>query len=970
MPLRLSLLAGCVAALVAGRAGAQSSEGVEFFERKIRPLLVEHCHKCHGTEKPKAGLRLDSRAGVLKGGDNGPALVPGEPAKSLLLKAVGYEDPDLRMPPRGKLPEELVADLRRWVSLGAPWPDDASNQKLAVAKEFDLQARSRHWSLQPLTRPPLPMLKNPAWVQTPIDVFILAKLEEKGLTPAPPADAYTLLRRLCFDLIGLPPTIEEVREFARLAEGSAKPQAAIEQIVDRLLASPHYGERWGRHWLDLVRYAETMGHEFDYEIPEAWRYRDYVIRAFNQDVPYRQLVIEHIAGDLLAQPRRHPVHRSNESILGTGFWWLGEGKHSPVDSRADQADRIDNQIDVFGKTFLGLTIACARCHDHKFDAISTKDYYALAGYLQSSRQDRAFLDDPGPRRAALAKLDKLRGEIRDLIPDDECAVAAAERDAGALFPFPRAGWGAWFVTGEAFGDRPSQAGDFVSQPGVVVEAIRMAEPGWAHSGLRSLKLQGSLRSPTFVIQKRYLHYRLAGRDARVQVILNGLQFIRDPIYGSLGVPVKDETPHWRTQDLGMWQGQRAYIEVLDDGPGYVALEQVVASDDPQPPQSSRHTPCAVAWADGARSAPATIAPLLPELRKLEAALPAPTRGLAAADGSGVDECVFIRGSSKNLGPVVPRRFLEVFGGDRVPAPEQGSGRLELARQLVDPARTPILPRVIVNRIWKHHFGEGIVRSPDDFGLLGQAPTHPELLDYLASEFVKGGWSLKKLHRMIVLSATYRQSSAIADFGLRIADSKLNPQSAIHNPQSLDPDNKLLHKMPIRRLEAETVRDALLAVSGRLDRTVGGPSVPVHLTPFMLGRGRPGVSGPLDGAGRRSLYLSVRRNFLTPMLVAFDYPTPFSTIGRRSVSNVPAQALTMLNNPLVLQQAQQWAQRTLADAKLTSAERIERMYLAGLGRPPSPRELAEALAFVRDRDASAWTELAHVLFNVKEFIFVQ
>jgi hypothetical protein len=349
-----------------------------------------------------------------------------------------------------------------------------------------------------------------------------------------------------------------------------------------------------------------------------------------------------------------------------------------------------------------------------------------------------------------------------------------------------------------------------------------------------------------------------------------------------------------------------------------------------------------------------------EAKRLGPAPPSSQRGLATADGTALNEHIFIRGNHKKLGEVAPRRFLEVFGGTQMKLPANGSGRLELARHMVDPFKTPILPRVVVNRLWKHHFGEGIVRSVDDFGVLGQTPSHPELLDYLAAQLVKQNWSIKEMHRMMVLSSTYQMAS-----------------KADANADEADPENRLLHKMPVRRLEAETIRDAILAVSGRLDRTPFGPSVPPHLTAFMVGRGRPSASGPLDGNGRRSVYLAVRRNFLEPMFLAFDFPTPFSTMGRRSVSNVPAQALTIMNNPFVLQQAELWSKHLRADAKATSRERMERMYVAALGRPPSTGELTDMLAFLAEQtqtygradEARAWRDLCHVLFNTKEFIFV-
>jgi Protein of unknown function (DUF1553)/Protein of unknown function (DUF1549)/Planctomycete cytochrome C len=946
MPPRFLPIVALTLFAIPARAIARDRDGLEFFESKIRPVLVEHCFKCHTGAKAKADLRLDTRAAMLKGSDNGPAIIPGVPGQGLLMKAIRYGDSDVRMPPRGKLPEPIIADFAEWIRRGAPWPEEKKNPQIAKANDFDLAARARHWSLQPLAAPALPSVKQAAWPTAPIDYFILSKLEERGLAPAPPADRRTLIRRVTFDLIGLPPTKAEIDAFL----GDESPEAFV-KVVDRLLSSPRYGERWARHWLDLVRFAETHGHEFDFPIPEAWRYRDYVIRALDADVAYDRFVTEHIAGDLLAEPRRHPVEHGNESVLGTGFWWLGEAKHSPVDSRADQADRVDNQIDVFGKTFLGLTLACARCHDHKFDAVSTKDYYALAGYLQSSREDLTFLDEPAERAPRLERLREIVGKIKAILPAANAPKPALVAGPYTVFAdFSREAWARWFTTGEAFGNGPSRAGDVMLRAGP--QPIRaLVPPGIAHSGILSTTLQGTLRSPTFTITQKQIHYLIAGKQARVRLVLNGLQLIQEPIYGRLAFSVDNDALEWRSQNVSMWIGQRAFIEILDDGRGYAALAAVLFSDD-GPPALSAAPPAAPPALDGETQK--KLQTLAAEFHQVEASLPPPRRGLATADGSAVDEHVFIRGNSGKLGPIVPRRFLEVFGGDRIAAPGNGSGRLELARQLTDPARTPIVPRVMVNRLWQHHFVEGIVRSPDDFGALGQAPTHPELLDYLATTFVRAGWSLKKMHRLMLLSSAYRMGSR--------ADARTD---------EADPDNKLLHKMPIRRLEAEAIRDAVLAVSGRLDSRAFGAGVMPHLTPFLVGRGRPGISGPLDGDGRRSIYLNVRRNFLNPMFLAFDYPTPFSTRGRRSVSNVPAQALTMMNNPLVLQQAERWAKRIIASGPLTVRQRLDRMYEEALGRLPSDAEAADAVAFVQTQgdELEAWTNLAHVLFNVKEFIFI-
>jgi cytochrome c553 len=936
--MRTSLL--IIACLLAWVSPANANEPIDndYFEKKVRPLLATHCVGCHGREKQKGELRLDSRAGFTKGGETGPLLTANDPERSLLVQVIRY-DGVIKMPPKGKLADSDIAILTAWVKGGAPWPEDQAKEGRLPSGEtaFDAHARAKaHWSFQPIKRPPVPEPPaSHAALRNPIDRFLLKKLSDNGLSFAPLAEKRTLLRRVYFDLIGLPPTPEEIDAFLR----DDSPQA-YESVVDRLLASPHYGERWGRHWLDLVRYAETHGHEFDFDIPNAWRYRDYVVRAFNADVPYDQFLTEHIAGDLMPNPRRHPKDGTNESLLATAFWWLGEAKHSPVDSRAEQADRVDNQIDVFGKAILGLTLACARCHDHKFDPVSTKDYYALVGVLTSSRFNQADLDDPAPTAQLLDELKQLRLQLTSGWNEPVVLPSDQPTDARRLpFELFDSSWRKrWDADGLAF--RP-EAGD-----------------GFPHSGREAVQLAGALRSPTFTIEKRYLAVRVAGRDGKARVILNGLQLIQDPIYGGLAQPIHHgEELRWKVFDLAMWKGQRAYLELLDDGPGYVAIREAWFTDVPPASQPVAKVPI---W-----EPPATIdAPgrkLLERIRELEAKIPQPRRAPTMRDGTGINEHVFVRGNHKTLGVEAPRGFLEVFGSQRFGG--AGSGRLELARAVVDPAN-PLVARVIVNRLWKHHFGEGLVRTPDDFGQQGQPPSHPELLDWLASELVVRKWSLKQMHRLMVLSVAYQQSS------------RTTPEQAA-KAATVDPQNRLLHRQNIRRLEAEAIRDSLLLVSGRLDRQMEGPGVLPYLTDHQVGRGRP-ASGPLDGNGRRSIYLAVRRNFLNPMFTAFDYPTPFTTIGRRTVSNVPAQALVMLNNPFVLQQAELWAKRVLAVPNQTDKERVQRMYESAFGREPTDSELLAALAFLKEQAAEfgtpdhpkAWAGLAHVLVNAKEFIFVE
>ena len=916
--MRFALLALALLAVPVPVARGAEPIDTDYFERKVRPILVANCTSCHDAKKQKGSLRLDTRAGFLKGGDTGP-----DTAKHVAA-AVKY-DGDLKMPPKGKLSDADIAVITEWVKGGAPWPNDGAIGKPPPGGG-DVVARAKtHWSFQPIARPEVP--KAPG---TEIDRFLLAKLSAGGLSFAPPAEKRALLRRAYFDLIGLPPKPDEIDAF----EKDTAPDA-FEKVVDKLLASSHYGERWGRHWLDLMRYAETHGHEFDFEIPDAWRYRDYVIRAFNADVPFDRFLTEHIAGDLLPNPRRDPKTSVNESLLATGFWWLGEAKHSPVDSRAEYADRTDNQIDVFGKAVFGLTVSCARCHDHKFDAIATKDYYALFGVLASSRYTRADVSDHTTAHKVLNELKAARAELAKAsgrgepagVPEDSKALTEWRKNATAFERFGD-GWRArWDAEGLAL--RPE------------------AGPGFPHSGREAKKLIGALRSPTFTIDKRYLALRVAGRDAKARLILNGLQLIQDPIYGGLNRGIgHGEDLRWLVFDLKMWKGQPAYLELLDEGNGYFAVSEAHFADAPPPGDAGPK----VSLPDSTDA----------KVKELEAKIPDVIRAPATRDGTGINERVFVRGNHKTLGVEAPRGTLEAFG--QKPFDTKGSGRLELARTVTDP-KNPLVARVIVNRLWKHHFGEGIVRTPDDFGVQGQAPSHPELLDWLATELVARKWSLKEMHKLMLLSSAYQQSS------------RATPEQATR-AETADPQNKLLHRQNVRRLEAEAIRDALLAVSGRLDTKTEGPGVLPHLTEHQVGRGRPG-SGPLDGNGRRSVYLAVRRNFLNPMFTAFDYPTPFTAIGRRTVSNVPAQALVMLNNPFVLQQADLWAKRVL-EMKASNEDRVRAMYATAFGRSPTRDESDAALLLVKELSAEygkpdhpkAWADLAHVLFTTKEFVFVE
>jgi cytochrome c553 len=856
--------------------GAQPTpQQVEFFEKKIRPVLAEKCYGCHNAKlkTPMGGLRLDSRDALLKGGDSGPAIVAGDPAHSRLIAAISYKE-DLKMPPTGKLSDEQQADFSAWVRMGAPDPRTSSTALAAEKKGYDFTAGRKFWAFRPLSH-----VTPPGAAGNPIDAFVLDKLDVQGLKPAPPADKRALLRRVTYDLIGLPPTPEELADFI-----SDKTPNAYQKVVDRLLASPKYGERWGRHWLDLVRYAETNGHEFDDDKLDAWRYRDYVIRAFNQDLPYDQFIREHIAGDLLPNKRLNSDSSALESPVGTSFYWFGEVLNSATDSVKSRADEVDNQVDVVSKAFQGLTVACARCHDHKFDPIPTADYYALAGVMHSTEVQESVIDSPVRRE----QIEAVRQQIAPPLASPVSPSQFAD----------------WRVSGAAFRNAPQQG------------IANSAESG-------SDKFVGSLTSPKFRMPKLWVHVRIGGTKSDAKLKENApLRFtmVADGYKGMHLASDGDETPHWKSMRMTLAIGRMCYFEIVDRSPdGHIVVDKIVFSDSKEPP---------------ADEAPAIARPQL-----LESEIPPSAFATVASDWESHNVRIHIRGNHKNLGEEVPRRFLQIVAGENQKPITSGSGRLEMANAIANP-ENPLTARVMVNRIWQHHFGYGIVRSVDNFGKMGDRPTHPELLDFLASEFIKSGWSIKAMHRMILLSATYQMSSKVDAAAAKV-----------------DPENKLLHHMPVRRLEAEGVRDSILAVSGTLDPTMYGPSVPPHISSYQDGRGKP-AAGPLDGNGRRSIYIQVRRNFLTPMFLAFDYPLPISTIGTRGTSTVPSQALIMMNNEFVTAQAAKWAEL---------GGGLTRMYEQAFSRPPDAKESAEITEFLKDH---SWTDLAHVLLNSPEFLYLQ
>lgn len=1248
-------------------------EAVEFFQQKVLPLLEARCFECHAgkSKRIEGGLRLDARPLVLKGGDSGTAAIVGKPDESLLIESVNYES--FEMPPRGRMPAGEIAILRRWIEMGLPWSEDGLVAEV-TDEEFPLESRKQsHWAWEPIQNPAIPELSDADWPLSDFDRFIMAKLDEHDMKPSADADRRTLIRRASFDLIGLPPTIDEIQAFVA---DPAPTTEAFARVVDRLLDSPHFGERWGRHWLDLVRYAETLGHEFDYPLHHAWKYRDYVIRALNDDVPYDLFVKEQLAGDLLPNPRLNSNDGTNESIIGTGFWLLGELKHAPVDVKGEEAGVIDNQIDVFSKTLLGLTLSCCRCHDHKFDAMTMRDYYAMSGFLQSSRRQHAFQDPHGRIESSVTKLRDVHARADEVLHDalEGDREAQAEQLAGLLLAarevlfgepkpvdeevrrenerldvviadFEGDSFGDWDAEGDAFAAGPV-AGKFANQQPVsgfmgqqlvnsfagndnltgtltspeftishrrvrfliggghfkgktcvnlvvdgkvvrtavgrnrekldvhewdvsdllderaVLQIVDHQKGGWGHvnvdhfvltnegpllqvqrpvkavaqeTGLDAVlltrcvqallaeetsatshpawgwkklaaagsmaprdglsakleadaaawqeflskadvpvavtaegagdtarhlegwsetgwafdthddsvpsavssvspstaakfssvrlakKLRGVLRSPTFTLTKPNLVYRIAGEGITVRLIIDG--YVMDEFNGLLfrgcKLGINNPRMHWARQggDVANFVGHRAHIEIIDNGDGWAAFDDVRLIDSRQPtaepvseansrllsalkdesfeevcrtfagqiidavidttlPVSKRTEPDRplefdsdlAAWAIGHRlageeSAGRKLDTLRAEAAELDQHLAAPEYVLALTEGTSENEHVFIRGSHANPGDISPRRMLEAIAGADQEELHEGSGRLELAERLLQ-STNPFPARVQVNRVWSHLFGRGIVASVDNFGVLGQAPTHRELLDHLAIQFVEGGWSVKRLIRSLMLTRTYQM------------DSRVKPEYA-----DLDPQNDWWHRMPVRRLEGEAIRDAILSVSGRLDRRLAGPPIPVYVTSFMQGRGRP-RGGPLDGNGRRSIYTSVNRNFLSPMMLAFDTPIPFTTIGRRTRSNVPAQALILMNDPFVSQQAETWAKRELAEPAASVEERIDRLYQRALGRFATEQERNDGVGFLQGQastygtgvdwqsDVRVWKDFCHVLFNVKEFIFLR
>jgi hypothetical protein len=925
-----------------GVQGQSSAIADRYFADHVQPILQAHCLRCHGSQKQRGGLRLDSLRALLKGGDTGPAIVPHQSAQSLLIAAIGYRD-GLQMPPVGKLSAEQIKTLNDWVDRGAPWPN-GSDGAVASNRAQSVNGASL-WSLQPVKKVAVPNVKDCAWPMAPIDAFILSKLEAHKLAPAPPADQATLIRRVAFDLTGLPPTAEEVQNFL-----SDEAPDAFAKVVDRLLASPHYGEHWARHWLDLACFAETNHGRIK---PNAFRYRDYVIEALNDDVPFNQFVLEQIAGDLVPNPRKNS-RGQNTSAIGAGFLWMREipvKQCDTFDPEVAKADYVADQIDQIGKAFLGLTIGCARCHTHKFDPISQEDFFAMAGFLRSSQMAQAYvapgksepemtviwqkasalkreiavtrLRDPKVQ-PSLERLDEyllavasLRPVASQPMPEDRVRACAKER---ALDPDRLVRWHKHFT-------RPGMAFDPFFGPFVRL----MTTPADRFmSRLKEILNDGgsSMQTSQQPVYEQLILAELAAAkvDSLAALAKTYQSVLRAAFEASLhSVP---NAPHDGSSQGSLSASQERLVAVLSRRTSPLGIVQ----NDEHLPREAKET----IW----------------DLRRRAAQLVDDIYCMAVTtiEGEPEDARLHIRGNSKAPGPVVPRGFLKAIAND-VP-PLHGSGRLYLAQQIAA-ADNPLTARVFVNRCWQHLFGDGLVRTPDNFGHLGEAPTHRELLDYLTGRFIESGWSVKALLRLMLLSRTYQMSSAAS------------PEA-----QSIDPDNKLRQYRTVRRLAAEEVRDSMLAAAEVLDGQLYGPSV------LFTKQG-----GSIEGERRRSIYLNLNREKVMPMLLAFDFPNPNLPFGRRHVSVVPSQSLVLMNSEYVHTVAQMWGQRLAAD-KRSESERAEAMFWSALGRSPSKEELSSALDFLANQaseyaklseappPSQVWSDLAHCLFNTNGFLFVR
>lgn len=908
------LLGLCAPAAQSQVKPAADSAGIEFFEKKVRPVLAQHCYSCHSRAAKTAlgNLSLDSRSAMMKGGSGGAAIVPGDPEKSRLIEAMRYTHATIKMPPKGKLPENVVADLAAWVKMGAPAPDESAKPSPATSANDVLHDKKRraHWAWQPIRKPQIPAVKRKNWAKNPIDVFILAKLEAKNLSPVGYADRRTLIRRAYFDVIGLPPSPEQTDAF--LADKSPK---AWENVVESLLANPHYGERWGRFWLDIARYGEDQAHSFEPRLyPQGFRYRDWIVRSLNADMGYNRFIKEQIAADLLPEPNMQ------ERIPALGFFATGPVYYGDV----KMYDQYDDRIDTLTRGVLGLTVACARCHDHKFDPVTQKDYYALAGIFANT----SYREVPIETASAGGKSEALGNRAEILRKKTDEVNAFVREHTGYVRQRLTPEIAKYMVASWRYANRKKANPALTFVQFATAEKIeRVPLERWANY------LNGDKgKNEPLLAGWRQL---IAGQDAKTDVASSPSAVAEAQKAAETFQSKIQELEAAKSKKAALAKPETALLDAILGDEGVLTVPRdllgEVLSGDPK----------------------ARYATISTELQRL---LVSDFAHALADTPSAGNIRVLLRGNPETPGEEAPRRFLAILSGDNAPAFTQGSGRLELANALVSDAN-PLTARVVVNRVWQRHFGTGIVRTTNNFGLLGEPPTHPELLDYLASDFIANGWSLKALHRKIMLSATYR---------MRSGTDKRNYE--------VDPDNRLVWRMPIRRLDVEAWRDAMLSATGRLDETIGGQSV--------------SLDSPDNR--RRTFYASISRHELNPMLRLFDYPDPNVTADKRTDTTVPLQQLFVLNSEYMVREAKALATRLKADPQEDDASRIRKAYLLCYNRLPTEKEVALGLHFlsppVENPSQSAgvknvapasdgairlsrWEQYAQALLSANEFMYV-
>ena len=941
-----------------GASRELSAEQVEFFESRIRPVLIEHCYKCHSAEGDgvKGGLRLDHARGWRVGGDSGPAVLPGKPEESLLIESLRYES--YEMPPDGQLSDNVIADFERWVQMGAPDPRTDMPAPGSGPRAVDIEAGRLFWSFRPLAVSNTPEVEDRDWPRTWIDRYILAGLEKAAITPSPDLDSARLLRRISYDLIGLPPSVEELHEFQQQA--SVDLDAAIVAAVDRRLESPEFGAHWGRHWLDVARYADSNGGDFNATFHDAWRYRDYVIRSFNADKPFDRFVREQIAGDLL--PAETDGQRE-EQLIATGFLMIGPKMLSERDKEKLRMDVIDEQISSVGSAFLGMTLGCARCHDHKFDPIPIEDYYALAGIFKNTQtldgESQKYVSDfsrvPLPieeEHAAALKTHK------EQLKSIEKRLASAKKQLETLTELAQSTRSLGIVVDDLDAEK-------VGHWKASTHVNRYVGKGYVHDdkqdkGEKSITYRPDLPQ-TGEYEVRFAFASSGGRDRKVPVRVHHAS-------GETVVHVdQTQTPPVEKLfvPLGRFafeKGTAGFVTVSTEGTKDYVISDAMQFIPVDLLEQERNIGLTETQQAERETLEQEVKDLEAEQKQAKKSAPPPApQAIAVQEEKEIGDCfVCIRGEHQRLGPEVPRGVLQVALYDEPPVfTDDESGRRELAEWIAD-TRNPLTARVFVNRVWAHLFGRGIVRTVDNFGVLGDAPPHPELLDRLAHEFITHNWSIKRLIREIVLSRVYRQS-------------------ATHREDAfcIDPENRLLWRANRKRLPAEAIRDTMLLVSNRLDPTRGGN--PVHGLGVLVTKNRADDEGYQGGnSTQRSVYMPIIRNELPTMLSAFDFADPDFVTGRRNETNVPAQALLLLNSPFVRDVAEATAKRLLGEGSGDAAGRVIRAYELILSRTPSSEEIDRAVGFVEslgdgadgddsgDAEVAAWSTLLHALYASTEF----